>query len=93
MNGNRVVEQELDVHRNWIRDGQLIKKRRISRVNAKKLLYFFVAVVFSCKTCWDSCPRGHSREHKPLHYAKLTCRTTNFGMVRGDEWVLSAVRS
>ena len=52
-----------------------------------------VAVVFSCKTCWDSCPKGHSREHKPLHNAKLTCRTTNFGMVRGDEWVLSAVRS
>ena len=40
MNGNRVVEQELDVHRNWIMDGQLIKKRRISRVNAKKLLLF-----------------------------------------------------
>ena len=38
MNGNRVVKQELDVHRNM--DGHLIKKRRISRVNAKNLLHF-----------------------------------------------------
>ena len=42
MNGNRVVKQELGVHRNttWIRDGQLIKKWRISRVNAKNFLHF-----------------------------------------------------
>ena len=65
----------------------------IPDVFMRKTNLLFVAAVFSCKTSWDSCPSGHSREHKPLHYAMLTCQATNFGMVRGDGWVLIVVRN
>ena len=52
---------------------------------------FVVAAVFSYT--WVLCPSGYPREHKPLDYARLKLRKSNFGSSGSMGRVLVALRS